>query len=109
MKFPRSAMGVSAPLNPDAEASVEWTVQSGRRRQRRLRYLQKAIETSYATVLQVIPFGRLTIELLRVADVDTLLDRLPKIQFRPNERLPYWADLWPSSWALAKYLWEVVD
>jgi predicted nicotinamide N-methyase len=51
----------------------------------------------------------LTIELLRVADVDTLLDRLPKIQFRPDERLPYWADLWPSSLALARYLWEAVD
>jgi ETFB lysine methyltransferase len=102
-------MGVSAPLNPDAEAIVEWTVQSGHRRQRRLRYLQKAIETSYATVLQVIPFSGLTIELLRVADVDTLLDRLPKVQFRSDERLPYWADLWPSSLALAQYLWQAVD
>jgi predicted nicotinamide N-methyase len=102
-------MGVSAPLNPDAEASVEWTVHSGRRRQRRLRYLQKAIEASYATVLQVIPFGRLTIELLRVAEVDSLLDRLPKVQFRSDERLPYWADLWPSSLALARYLWQRVD
>jgi predicted nicotinamide N-methyase len=51
----------------------------------------------------------LTIELLRVADVDTLLDRLPRIQFRADERLPYWADLWPSSLALAQYLWEAVD
>jgi predicted nicotinamide N-methyase len=47
--------------------------------------------------------------LLRVADVDSLLDRLPKIQFRPDERLPYWADLWPSSLALARYLWATVD
>ena len=47
--------------------------------------------------------------MLRVADVDTLLDRLPKIQFRPDERLPYWADLWPSSLALANYLWKAVD
>jgi predicted nicotinamide N-methyase len=79
------------------------------RRQRRLRYLQKAIETSYSTILQIVVCGGLTIELLRVADVDTLLDQLPKIQFRPDERLPYWADLWPSSLALARYLWEAVD
>jgi predicted nicotinamide N-methyase len=60
-------------------------------------------------MLQTIACGGLTIELLRVADVDTLLDRLPKIQFRPDERLPYWADLWPSSLALARYLWHAVD
>jgi predicted nicotinamide N-methyase len=27
------------------------------------------------------------------------------VQFRPDERLPYWADLWPSALALARYLW----
>jgi len=100
---------VSTPLNPLAERLIEPTGAGWSRRQRRLRYLQKAIETSYDTVLQTIVCGGLTIELLRVADVDTLLDRLPKIQFRPDERLPYWADLWPSSLALAQYLWEVVD
>jgi ETFB lysine methyltransferase len=100
---------VSTPLNPRADTVVEPTAPGGNRRQRRLRYLQKTIKTSYDTVLQNIVCGGLTIELLRVADVDTLLDRLPKIQFRPDERLPYWADLWPSALALARYLWETVD
>ena len=100
---------MSSPLNPHAERVVKPTVAGRNRPQRRLRYLRKAIKTSYDTVLQTIVCGGLTIELLRVADVDTLLDRLPKIQFRPDERLPYWADLWPSSLALAKYLWEGVD
>jgi len=100
---------VSAPLQPNGEAVVELTGRRRDRRQRRLRYLQKAIETSYDTVLQDIAFDGLSIELLRVGDVDTLLDRLPKIQFRPDERLPYWADLWPSSLALARYLWEAVE
>jgi ETFB lysine methyltransferase len=100
---------VRTPLKPRTEMAGEPTAIGRNRRQRRLRDLLKAIQTSYDTVLQNIVCGELTIELLRVADVDTLLDRLPKIQFRPNERLPYWADLWPSSWALAKYLWEVVD
>jgi len=100
---------VSTPLNPHAEKVVELTAAGRNRRQRRLRYLQKAIKTSYDTVLQHIVCGGLIIELLRVADVDTLLDRLPKIQFRPDERLPYWADLWPSSLALAQYLWEGIE
>jgi predicted nicotinamide N-methyase len=100
---------VSSPLNFHAERHVEPTDAGRNRRERRLRYLQKAIKTSYDTVLQNIVCGELTIELLRVVDVDTLLDGLPKIQFRPDERLPYWADLWPSSLALAKYLWEGVN
>jgi predicted nicotinamide N-methyase len=100
---------VSAPLNRQTETDVDCSVLSGHRRHRRLRNLRKAIETSYATMLQAIPFQGLTIELLRVADVDTLLDRLPTVQYRPDERLPYWADLWPSSLALARYLWETVD
>jgi ETFB lysine methyltransferase len=100
---------VSTPLNPHAERVAEPTAAGQCRRRRRLRSLQKAIKTSYDTVVQTIVCGGLTIELLRLADVDTLLDRLPKIQFRPDERLPYWADLWPSSLALAKYLWEGVE
>jgi predicted nicotinamide N-methyase len=101
-------MAVSTPLTPNAEIVIEPTAPGRSRGQRRLRYLQKAIESSYETALQTIVCGGLTIELLRVADVDTLLDRLPTIQFRPDERLPYWADLWPSSLALAQYLWQAV-
>jgi predicted nicotinamide N-methyase len=100
---------VSTPLNPHAERAVEPTDAGWNGRERRLRHLRKAIESSYDTVLQTVVCGGLSIELLRVADVDTLLDRLPKIQFRPDERLPYWADLWPSSLALARYLWEGVN
>jgi predicted nicotinamide N-methyase len=97
---------VSAPLNPHVEAVIEPWSRRRDRRPRRLRYLLRAINTSYNTVLQEIAFDGLTIEVLRVVDVDTLLDRFPKIEFRSDERLPYWADLWPSSLALAKYLWE---
>jgi predicted nicotinamide N-methyase len=100
---------VSGPENAAGETLIRPEVQGQERRQRHLRSLQKAINTSYDTVLQTLEFDGLHIELLRVADVDTLLDRLPKIQFRADERLPYWADLWPSSIALARYLWEAVD
>lgn len=79
------------------------------RLERRLRHLRRAIETSYATTLHPVRLGGLAIDLLRVADVDGLIDRLPRVQFRPDERLPYWADLWPSGLALAQYLWRTVD
>lgn len=100
---------MGASLNPQSETDVEATVLTGHRRQRRLRSLRKLIETSYATKLQVIPLQGLAIQVLRVSDVDTLLDRLPTVQYRPDERLPYWADLWPSSVALARYIWNMVD
>jgi ETFB lysine methyltransferase len=104
-----SANAVSAPLNLDPEAAVAPTAERRTRRLRRLRHLHKSIATSYQTSLQRLTFDSLTIELLRVADVDSLLDRLPRIQFRPDERLPYWADLWPSAMALARYLERATD
>src|SRR2546428_11011399 len=104
-----SANVVSAPLNSDLEAAAAPTAERRDRRWRRLRHLQKIIETSYQTSLQRLTFDGLSIELLRVADVDSLLDRLPRIQFRPDERLPYWAELWPSAMALARHLWHATD
>ena len=99
---------MSTPLNPHAEKVVEPTAAG-----RTVGDAVCAISRKPSDLLRYcsanLVCGGLTIELLRVADVDTLLDRLPKIQFRPDERLPYWADLWPSSLALAKYLWEGVD
>jgi len=85
-----------------------WAERTGRRA-RRLRRLRKDIETSYDTALQELTCDTLTVQLLRVADVDSLLDRLPSVQFRPDERLPYWAELWPSAIAHAQYLWRSVE
>jgi ETFB lysine methyltransferase len=95
--------------SPDAECTTATVPARRERVQRRLRQLQTAIEASYATTLQSVTFDGLSIDVLRVMDVDTLLDRLPPVQFRPDERLPYWADLWPSALALARYLWHTVD
>lgn len=97
---------LSTPLHADQEVPVHPTPPATERRARRLRHLRKALERSYPTVVQRLSFDELTVELLRVADVDALLDRLPKVQFRPDERLPYWADLWPSALALSRYLWR---
>jgi predicted nicotinamide N-methyase len=100
---------VSTPLHADQESTgIPGPAATGRRG-RRLRHLRQSIALSYPTTVQRLRFDALTVELLRVADVDALLDRLPKIQFRPDERLPYWADLWPSALALARYLWRRAD
>jgi len=99
----------SVSQNPNAGGAAGPIFVRRERMKRRLRHLRRVIEASYATTLQPVTFDGLTIDVLRVADVDTLLDRLPPVQFRPDERLPYWADLWPSGLALARYLWRAVD
>ncbi len=40
----------------------------------------------------------------RVAEIDSLLDKITPEQFLEDERLPYWAQLWASSIALAEYI-----
>ncbi len=44
--------------------------------------------------------------ILRVQDTNVLLDRIDAARFAIDERLPYWADLWLSSIALARYCLE---
>jgi predicted nicotinamide N-methyase len=105
----RSATVPNSPLHADQEATIIPTPPATGRRGRYLRHLRKTLDVSYRTVLQRLQFDALTVELLRVDDADALLDRLPKIQFRADERLPYWADLWPSARALARHLWRRVD
>jgi len=43
------------------------------------------------------------IRLLAVPDTNALLDRIDPAAFAEDERLPYWAELWTSSIALAEY------
>jgi predicted nicotinamide N-methyase len=99
----------NTPLHADHVATTILPPAATGRHGRRLRHLRKTLDLSYRTVVQCWQFDALSVELLRVDDADTLLDRLPKIQFRPDERLPYWADVWPSARALARYLWCHVD
>ena len=42
----------------------------------------------------------------RVRDIDKLIDSISEEEFKKDERLPYWADLWPSAIALSEYLVE---
>lgn len=44
----------------------------------------------------------LAFRLMRVRDVNALVDAITELD--PDERLPYWASLWPSAIALARHL-----
>jgi predicted nicotinamide N-methyase len=48
--------------------------------------------------------GSYGIRLTKIADLDALLDDVDPVTFAEDERLPYWAELWPSSVALARYI-----
>jgi predicted nicotinamide N-methyase len=40
----------------------------------------------------------------QVADVNKLIDSITDEEFNQDERLPYWAELWPSAQALANFI-----
>jgi predicted nicotinamide N-methyase len=42
----------------------------------------------------------------RVKDIDSLLEAISEEEFNRDERLPYWADIWPASIALSEYVIE---
>ncbi len=47
-----------------------------------------------------------TLSLTTAQSMDELIDRITEDEFRRDERLPYWAELWHSSIALAEYIAE---
>ena len=40
----------------------------------------------------------------RVKNLDELIDQVSDDEFNIDERLPYWAELWPSALALSEYI-----
>lgn len=44
------------------------------------------------------------IKLEQIADIDKLIDNMTDEEFRIDERIPYWAELWPSAYALAEFI-----
>lgn len=47
-----------------------------------------------------------TFWLKRVKNLDDLVDKISDELFNEDERLPYWAELWPSALALSEYILE---
>lgn len=59
------------------------------------------LEQRFRTASTVVPQAGREIELLHPASYD---DLITEDDFVRDERLPYWADLWPSAIALSEYL-----
>lgn len=60
----------------------------------------------YATIETLLEVPGHRVRLTRVADAEALLADIEPVTFAEDERLPYWAELWPSAVALAHYLAE---
>jgi predicted nicotinamide N-methyase len=67
-----------------------------------------SIISKYKTRTEVFDINGLTIKLVLVTDVDQLFDefmlRTDQDEEMQDERIPYWADLWASSIALAQHI-----
>ncbi|MBI4639180.1 MAG: methyltransferase domain-containing protein [Candidatus Tectomicrobia bacterium] len=63
----------------------------------------------YRTELCSVEIEKATFKVLRIANlnevIETRVEKIPWIY----EPLPYWMELWPSAIALASYLWKCVD
>ena len=55
-------------------------------------------------IIKKYTFGKYSIKLEQVADVEKLVDEITDDEFNQDERLPYWAEVWPSAMALAEYI-----
>ena len=58
----------------------------------------------YATTETLLEVSGHRVRLTRVTDAEALLADIEPVKFAEDERLPYWAELWPSAVALAHYL-----
>jgi predicted nicotinamide N-methyase len=63
--------------------------------------IEADLEQRFRTASTVVPQGGREIELLHPASYD---DLITEEDFVRDERLPYWADLWPSAIALSEFL-----
>lgn len=62
------------------------------------------LPSGYEVKLSSMSAAGLRLELFLVANPNALSDNLDPSEFAADERFPYWAELWPSSLALAGFL-----
>jgi predicted nicotinamide N-methyase len=62
-----------------------------------------ALEREFVTVVEPVSVGGWEVEILRPRNADDLIS---EADFVRDERLPYWADIWPSARVLAAALLE---
>ena len=64
---------------------------------------------SYATTDIHLAIQNCQIQMTKIKDLEALLEDLDPVTFAEDERLPYWAELWPSSVALAQHVTQHLD
>ena len=62
---------------------------------------ESELRSRFDTRVESFVHGTFAAELLLPANADALID---ESEFNTDERLPYWADLWPAARALARHL-----
>lgn len=65
---------------------------------------RKWLPAGLDVVEERIPLGRLTPRVLRVRDPGELIDSVDQSSFGPDERFPYWSEIWPSAVALGRFI-----
>lgn len=69
--------------------------------------LPDPIQDRYDTCVKQVAIGKWTeLTILAVRDPDELLDAIDPDDFEGDERLPYWAEIWPSAIALGRHFFE---
>lgn len=66
--------------------------------------LRADLERRFRTVIRTVTLGGREVDLLSPANADDLISEDDYVQ---DERLPYWADLWPSAQILAREVREM--
>ena len=61
--------------------------------------LRERLTRQFRTTVSDVPVGKASFELLHPANADDLISEADYVK---DERLPYWADIWPSSRVLAE-------
>ena len=65
--------------------------------------------SAYATTETLLEVPGHRLRMTRIADSEALLADIEPITFAEDERLPYWAELWPSAVALSHYIVRHLD
>ena len=65
--------------------------------------LSADIRARYHVAEELVALGSRSLRMLKIEDTSRLLDAIGPDEFAVDERLPYWAELWPSSRQLALF------
>jgi predicted nicotinamide N-methyase len=57
-------------------------------------------------ITEKVAVGDSELTIYRVKNLDDLVEQVTDDEFNKDERLPYWAELWPSAAALSRFLLE---